>query len=701
MTKNKVMLFKRLVTFPDCGQDNLSEAMSIQRELMKYGFMLDKSAFEQLKKTDIANIIEFQKEVIEFIKEFLGGSKDFKSLYGNFPNDILSVTDSQARFAVLLHYWSHGNFKLVGEPLKDDVFEEHEYKLIKGVTEEEFLKIFTELCSSGQSLSPMDQKVLKYFATSGLNITFPSTIPFKENLAIIASLCPQFTVKTVVDVLRIAVGFSGGDVSLPAVPKLPKFKGRLYDLRVEERKKFIFKLDDLQKERVLNLFEESNLSLEDLQQGSRYNRFIRLAEVLNIGESTKTSHPKTTSAFYRVRNQIRKGKPDGTPKIRTWYSRVNEAFKVGLEPGVNKLSERPGEFLRRIDALVRKSNKSGLDYILRKLYEVGINSSNKVLFEVYTHFENRRVDMKNRSIFIKGARKRTPLPDLPKLKPEVVDAIQDVVIEIIKEKFKSLEPLGKVYIDPELKKIPLPTNMRSLSESLIPVIRGERINIEPGTKVIRTFVHWFDRYGNQDIDLHGYLVKKDGTSTRFGFNSYQGNSLGCYSGDIIARKGSCAEYNDIIISNVVKAGYRYFISVAHNYRNASFVGMEEVVFGSMYRQTAESSKTWLPESIHTAFKVNADCRSVLLGVYDLVDHVFIPLDLDFGDFNTYMTGSTTGSIMKAIEPYLTEPKLSVYHLLKWHQEARGENSSIEEADVHFMYEDFKDSYTTVLPYMGV
>ena len=125
---------------------------------------------------------------------------------------------------------------------------------------------------------------------------------------------------------NLNVGFSGGDVSLPAVPKLPKHKGRLYDLHLEERKAFKFKLKEEQKERILDLFENSNLSLEDLQQGSRYQRFIRLAEILSVGQKTKESYPLTTEAFRKVRNQVRKGKPDGTPKIRTWHSRVNGDF---------------------------------------------------------------------------------------------------------------------------------------------------------------------------------------------------------------------------------------------------------------------------------------------------------------------------------------------------------------------------------------
>jgi hypothetical protein len=65
-----------------------------------------------------------------------------------------------------------------------------------------------------------------------------------------------------------------------------------------------------------------------------------------------------------------------------------------------------------------------------------------------------------------------------------------------------MDSLGNCWIDEELKKIPLPTNMRSMNFSTKPIIRGQRGPLDnPDAKVIRPFVHWMDKHGSEDLDL--------------------------------------------------------------------------------------------------------------------------------------------------------------------------------------------------------
>jgi hypothetical protein len=103
---------------------------------------------------------------------------------------------------------------------------------------------------------------------------------------------------------------------------------------------------------------------------------------------------------------------------------------------------------------------------------------------------------------VKGSRSRTTLPDLPAINEYIVNRIQNSIKQAIGEKLSTLTPLGKVFVDEQLKNIPLPTNMRSASSGLRPIMRGQRIPIgNQNAKVIRAFVFWFDENGNQDIDL--------------------------------------------------------------------------------------------------------------------------------------------------------------------------------------------------------
>lgn len=106
--------------------------------------------------------------------------------------------------------------------------------------------------------------------------------------------------KTATDVLRIARFISGGDISLPAVPKLPKqkegksalvsigessgknfgfaFRNKRQTL-IEQREKFKFAHVRRSSRRyLLGLLEKTSLDTSEMQQ--RLEQWLRLAEVL-------------------------------------------------------------------------------------------------------------------------------------------------------------------------------------------------------------------------------------------------------------------------------------------------------------------------------------------------------------------------------------------------------------------------------------
>ena len=700
--KHIIGLRNGFVNLNNAGQDNLQLAMSINHQLMTYGYMLDRSAFEMVKSADSADIIEFHNEVIDWLKQITGGRRDFRSLYGNFPNDVMSMSLAELYWKQILHYWTACTFPDTGTP-KETAFEHVEYKMLVAGDDARFVRVFTDLCSVNQSLTPQDQATINWFASSGLPLKYPDQIPFKENLAILASILPGFTVKTVTDVLRIAVGFSGGDVSLPAVPKPPKAVNRFNSDWKTIRDRFKFKLDGEQKDRIFELLENTNLDVREMNQGRRYGRWIRLGEVLGPIDAAK--YPRTAAAFHRLRNQMRRGKPDGEPKIRTWYSEVNTAFKIGLVEGLDKLAERPGELVRRLDWLIRNNRRSevNIQKILDTLTRVGNSVSNKVLYETYMHFENRVKPVQNRSIFIKGARQRTLLPDLPALPSNAVEAIQDTVINILKAKFAELPPMGLCWIDPELKKIPLPTNMRSMSDSLVPVIRGQRLPMATGKEWVRLFIHWYDERGTEDLDLHGFLLSENSTQSyrSIGYNGdHKLRNWGYFSGDVRQRRGPCAEYIDLRVTDALQAGFRYFVMVIHNFQGRSLASMKDCVVGVMEREFPEANEGWVPDTIANCMRPTSDSTMCLAYMYDLQLREYIHLDLDWNTFSQYVNGQA-GELLAAVKPYIDMTKLSVYDLLYWHVTARGVSASIDAAETHFKFDDFKSSYVEVLKLMGI
>jgi hypothetical protein len=705
MTKNLVLLERLKVHLPDAGQNNIQLAMSANNQLMEYGYILTQPAFNMLVKADSADIISFYEEVCKFLKEMMGGGSNFRTLYGNFPNDVMSMSHYELFWNQVSHYWGQKTFPPKGAEKLPEVFEKTQFKEIDACTEQDFLNVFKSLLSVNQSVTPRDQRTIVWFVENGLDINYPDTIPFKENLAIIARLCPNFKVKTVVDVLRVAVAFSGGDVSLPAVPKPLKFKNYYADKRnseiLKQRKAFQFKLNEEQVKRILDLFENSNLSLSDFNQGRRYSRFIRLFEHLQIA-NRKLQYPKTEQAIYLVRNQVRKGKPDGVSKIRTWYSQVEAAFKKGFEEGVIKLSERPGEFLRKLDYLVRnnQSNSVNLGYVLAHLSKVAEGSSNKVIFETYTHFENRSTPVTNRSVFVKGARSKTQLPNLPAINKFAVEAIQETLLTAFQNKLRDLSPMGKCWIDPELKKIPLPTNMRSTSDSLVTTVRGTRIPVQIQKSTLRAFVHWNDPIGSMDVDLHGYLIGPD-KSTQFGFNGNQTTNYGCYSGDVRRVRGNCAEYVDIDIKKAMKEGFDIYLMVVHDFQQKGFSNVPDCYAGLSFTDHPHAGRNWKPSNIVQSFALKAPSNYCLAFAFDFNTNEMITLDLDWDTIKRTCNVNDTKDLRKTIGGFICDPKISVYDLLNWHVQARGQLSSPELAETNFMYQDFVSSYVKTLEFMGV
>lgn len=695
LTKNIVTLQKSLVCPSNDGMDNRISVATLQAHLMQWGYMLDEEAFTQLSKSDLSFIEKFNNEVITYLKEITGGKRNYQPLYKNFPSEVMSMSDFELYLNAITHYWSNGTWEpSTVEYEKPIKFEKIKYKMIKYGTFERFSRIFTDLVSINQSLTPSDLEIVKFFVENGEKLVFPNVIPFKENLCTVIGECLKSNRNvnelenlklTTTDVLRIAVHMSGGNISLPKVPFKTIKKGRTRNTVYNtHRDTFKFKkFNRSERKYLLGLLEKTNCDPKEMILKDQ--RWIRLGEILHPMEY-KNLFPKASNAFNKIRNE----------KVQSWYGMLNDAFKVSLEKGLKVLSQRPGEFSRRIDWLVRKY-PDNLDLILTYLNDVLKGTSNKVLFEVYNHFENRLEPINNRSVMVKGARKRTSLPSLPAFSPKVVETIHSKLFETLKDKFSTLEPLGNCWIDEELKKIPLPTNMRSMNFSAKPVIRGQRVPLDnPNSKVIRPFVHWFDKNGHEDLDLSVTFVGKKSSEVLSFSNLKVGKSV--HSGDVRHRSGPCAEYIDIHMEDAIERGFQYVVLDVRNF-NGRGLNTVECMFGIMERDYPESNKTWLPETISNCQTLGSESVNTLIAIIDLVTKEYIMLDIDSSGITARGDVKNT---LKVVEQYAKLPKVSVYDLVLLHVEARGKQVTLDHnVDTFFKSEDFMSSYEETGKLMGV
>lgn len=663
-----------------------SLAYTVQAELIQLGVMLDECAFSCLSLLGDEDIIRYHDEVIAYLK-YIKGDGDYRPLYDGFPQQVMEMSEAELFENALCHYWSNGEWvPNAYTQAKPTAFEHPSYKVLRPCSEAEFNRIFTDILSVNQSITPMDKEVVTWFLENKpwntVRDLLPKTIPFKENLCfLLGAAAYVFLDYTYTDILRTATYMSGGDVSLATNTR--------------------FRLTNQQRERIMQMLElktrgnqregqEFLDSLEDLKK----HRGKWLALFNHIHADSKRFRKPCYANAQRVVELLR----FHADKIHTWNSKVEN---LDIDPKLLELIKRPGELARRMASLFGKG-EDGL--VIGALAMVADKISNKVLFELYRYFEGRREDQKQRTVFIKGARKPVQLKPLPKLSAALVDEVQYLILLTVKVKLQSWPKLGKVIIDEKLKNIPLPTNMRSVSETDTPVVRGTRmpINVDH-TKTVRFYVHWKDAFGTEDLDLSATLLGMGQRITVSWNGLYKLGSNEClvaHSGDVRHRKGDCAEYIDINIKELRKQGLRYVLVDVRNFEGRSLKSLNPA-FGYMEREHPESNKTWTPSTVAASWRLQSEAKACIAVMIDLETMEYIPLDIDS---NSITATGDTESLLTAMRMYMEPPKLSVHDLVMWHAESRGaevvEQAEEGEEVTHFRFEDFAGSYIETLKLMA-
>lgn len=669
---------------------------TVHAELMNLGYMLDGAGILYLMSSAIEDIIRYHDEVVAYLT-YIKGDGDYRPLYDGFPQQVMEMSEVELFVNAIRHYRRNGEWvPNAYTKAKPTAFEHPTYKILSPCSEAKFNRIFTDILSVNQSITPMDKEVVTWFRMNrpaGWVMAYlPKEIPFKENLCFVLELFDFEVVPfTYTDILRTAAYMSDGDVSLAT--------------------NTCFHLTNQQRARIMQMLEfktrgnhregqEFLDSLEDLKK--HRNKWLALFNHIHA-DSKRFRKPKYANA-QRVVELLR----FHADKIHTWNAKVEN---LDLDPKLLELTKRPGELARRLASLFGKG-EDGL--VIGALGMVASKISNKVLFELYRYFEGRREDQKQRTVFIKGARKPVQLKPLSKLSAALVDEVQYLILLAVKVKLQSWPKLGKVIIDEKLKNIPLPTNMRSISETDTPVVRGTRMPINVNhTKTVRFYVHWKDERGTEDLDLSATLLGM-GRKMTIAWNSFLNATLrdfvkgeglidvqvGAHSGDVRHRKGDCAEYVDIDIKNALSFGFRYVIIDVRNFNGRSLKSMNPA-FGYMEREHPESNKTWIPNTVAASWRLQSEAKACIAVMIDLETMEYIPLDIDS---NSITATGDKESLLTAMRMYMEPPKLSVHDLVMWHAEARGaemvEQAEEGEEVIHFRFEDFAGSYIETVKLMA-
>jgi len=636
---------------------------SLIASMMQLGFIPTKELYKVFINLDKNQIVDIYNNIISILKNLKGDDVKYEPFYPNFPEQVMEMDHLSLFMMAIMHYWTSGYWKPDFKKLpRQFAFEDIDFKEIGIISEDNFKLIFNNLVSSNESLSDDDKKVIKWFFDNynEKELSLEALeIPFKENLCYIASLMIEKNrditklIKTATDILRIAVALSDGDISLATNTKFISFPR-------STRRIFAKALEKVASEEDINRHR---------------GKWIKLFHSLHIGEYSEQ--------LYKLAKKIRNNE-----KIETFNGKVQKAIDdVNIELAVELLIQRPGEFTRKIDHLLRMAPQNEA-LIISEFTKVIDKVNSRVLLQLLGNLKIRNEDVLKRIVFPKGMVQCATIiqNQLPALTDTAIDELSFVIKNTLKNRFKGLEYLGKVWIDPELKNCPLPTQQRSTSKGLFQVARGTHLPFRDDKGTLRFFIYWV----GQDIDLSATLHDENFEEIEhISYTNLKSSQYQAYhSGDIVQAPKGASEFIDITIDDAVNYGARYVVMNVLVYNGPTFAEHKKVYAGWMTRSKPKSNEIYDPKTVEQKIDLTSKSKNSIPVVFDLVERKAIWADLNTTN-NYYYGGnnieSNRASIAESLEAIVTNAnKVSLYELFTLHGESRGEIVDIkEEADIIF------------------
>jgi hypothetical protein len=672
--KNSIYLRRKCKIFIAPGNNTLSDnhLINLLANIEVLGYTFSEELLKVIRSLSEKELKIFYTELITNIKEMLGASVEYKPMYPNFPDQVKNANESELYTNAFWHYLGDWfgirilpNYeKQKREKLKDS----KNLKVIALGTIDDFNSIFTSLLSAKTSISESDKKDVEWFIKTYDNTIkelLPEEIPLKENVGLLIGYliinfieCNELInkyVKTATDVLRIATALSGGDISLAENTKFKSFSKKIRRL-------------------LLQTLENGSNITEDML---RYqNRWKRLGERLHPFEY-KNKYPKCYDAFDTIRND----RP-----FATFNSKVEMGLLEKDTVAVTKLLKtRPGEFARKLDKLIRDTEDA--TYITDEFKSISQSVSTPVLLQLICHFKNRNSPKELRSFFPKGNVATVKAIDdkLPPIGTTICNSIIENCELVLIERFKKYKPLGKVYLDNELRNYMVPFALRSASKALKTIARCSRVRLPDGD-TIRFFIYWKDGENRSDLDLSALGL---GDDSRFKevIAYYNLKSLGGYhSGDITSAPDGASEFIDIEVSKFLKAGIRYVVMCVNSFTEQKYCDLPICIAGFMVRKFPNSGEIYEPLTVDNKFDLTSNTKIAIPLILDLKERIVIWTDLSLKSNpstcnNVHNNISSISIINKSLT---TMVKPNLYDLFSLHIQARGEKV-FDKNDADFIF----------------
>lgn len=640
------------------------------------GYTFSDELMQAMRQLSMEQFEAVYHQLVADLRVMVGAHVKYTPMYAGFPMQVMQADEAELYLNAIIHYLTNLTVVYSDQPSVErmPLLEKTDLKVIGLGNQQAFQALIRQIIEAKGSISETDKAdidtVLEHADPEDVDALLPAEIPFKENVGfVVASLLkhekanidrigPYF--KTASDVLRLAVAWSNGDVSLAAASPFRKFKRR-------------------ERRLLLGLLEQCGSITEDML---RYkDRWIRLGEILHPSEY-KLRYPRCEEAFDILRNNKPYSTFNGSVELAFQYRNVWSLIDL--------LSQRPGEFARRLDHMLRMTEDEA--YVLLAFGEVLEQVSTPVLLQVRQHFAQRNERQDLRVFFPKGnVAKAFAVPnELPEIDEGTCQDVVQLCEQALVERFANLSPLGKTYVDPQLHDYLVPFSQRSASKALHTIVRGSRVPMAEGD-TIRFFNWWKEgnvdgkSTGRVDIDLSAVMYDKDWNYVEHisYTNLRSSNYKAVHSGDIVTAPNGASEFIDLHIPSIVAFGGRYVVATLLSFTSHPYCDLPECFVGWMMRKKPGSGEIFEPSTVANKIDITADTQIAIPVIMDLVERTVIWTDLAltrYPDYFNNVEGNQKGIVLMG-KALTTLRKPDLHDLFMLHAKARGELvDTIDQAD---------------------
>jgi hypothetical protein len=677
-------------------------------EVASLGYTFGPDLIARLREVPAAEFGKLRDFILDLLMEVSGANKKHRTLFTRFPYD--TPDQHQYLLARVMGYFQHefslapANATLLscGHAIDHRLFDLSEFgacpicqeqvpELLGNKTPETNLPFerFTPLKVIGfaddafliatgnallarnSSLSDAEKTILRAFAMKpGLTMperVFRETLPFVYETFGLTNTVRALSGAT--DVLRIMAYASDPEADL-SLAKAPKFK---------LTRKLI-------RDALIMLESRSNLEEDLMRHPEVWKRF---AAHVHLGRKRyRTAFPKTKAAFDLLHSF--EGEIETFNRTVEHYVRardIDEGF-------VNLLATRPGEFIRKLDFLLRNAKSiethdegETVGVVLDGLRTAAPKATTKLLFEIKKYLEHRDGAVGQRVFLPKGNTNRAQIvPDRRKpIRDGDLLAATEIVRDELYARILKLDPMGAVYLDPALKRVLVPYNRRGDSATSVPMMKGSRFKIADDAKVLRMFIHWT----GQDVDLSAvWLSETFDFGGQVSFTNLKEQGV-VHSGDITSAPHGASEFIDIDIETALrKHKARYLAMSVISFRGGPF-GAFPCFAGYMERDALKSGKVFEPESVAVKFELTHKSMSYVPAMFDLVEREVIWCDLATGgkDYSYVAEQRAKFEALTRMVADMPNAKPTAWDVLHAHAVTRGRLvETPQEADVSFTRE---------------